>query len=55
MVLLGTVAVSVACLARVFASIYTVEMGWWKIAERRHPKRAHVAQLSGYARADMGS
>ena len=44
-VLLGTVVVSVACLTKVFASIYTLKMDLRKIVERRIPVVAQLAQL----------
>ena len=43
--LLGTVVVSVACLARVFASIYTLKMGLRKIAEAASSGAGMLAQF----------
>ena len=49
MLLLGTVVVSVACLTRFFASIYTLKMGLRKIVQGRNPMGAQLPQLRGYA------
>ena len=44
-VLLGTMVVSVACLTRVFASIYTLKMGLRKIAEAASSGAGVLAQF----------
>lgn len=47
--LLGTVVVSVAGVARVYASIYTLKMGQRKIEEAATYGASVLAQLRGYA------
>jgi hypothetical protein len=54
-VLLGTAVVSVAGVAKVFAPVYIVKNGLWKLSEAFTCGVSEMAQLRRYASADLDS